>query len=222
MRTELREHTLYKFNELSDEAKAHAIQTYWASDVHTDFVYEDAVRMGSLMGIEISERAWTNSNGFKGSTPIIYYSGFWSQGDGACFEGYYRYQKGAVAAIKKETGFGCKCQDGTIGTGDPTLIRIAQGLQDAQRRNFYRLVATCKHRGHYYHSGCMDVEVEDSEHRYRDIGADYDEIKGLLREFADWIYKRLEVDYEWQTSEEAVLESCEANGYEFDEKGTMQ
>lgn len=222
MRTELREHTLYKFNELSDKAKEHAIQTYWASDVHTDFVYDDAVRMGELMGIEIATRNWTNTHGFKGSTPTIYYSGFWSQGDGACFEGYYHYKKGAVAAIKEETGFGYKCPDGTLGKGDDTLIRIAQGLQDAQRPHFYRLVATCKHRGHYYHSGCMDVEVEDSEDPYRDIGDADDEITSLLREFADWIYKRLEEDYEWQTSEECVAESCEANGYEFDEKGNMQ
>ena len=40
-----------------------------------------------------------------------------------------------------------------------------------------------------------------------------------MREFADWIYGRLEEDYESQNSDENVDYILEANDYEFDEDG---
>ena len=41
----------------------------------------------------------------------------------------------------------------------------------------------------------------------------------LLRNFMNWIYKRLENDYEWLNSNEQVDESIISNEYEFDIKG---
>ena len=140
---------VYTYDELDDAGKEKAREWYaqlaFSDSCDWEFVYEDAELMAGLMGIEIDRRAWTNAGGYKGSEPCIYFSGFSSQGDGACFEGTYRYKKGAVAAIKKETGFGHKRPDGTVGTGDKELIRIATELQAIQRKNFYRLYATCKH-----------------------------------------------------------------------------
>ena len=212
MRTELRKHEIYTFAELSDDAKQNAIQRHFTEDApDTDCIYDDAARLGSLMGIEIEQKGVRNMGGGTNYHPVIYYSGFWSQGDGACFEGTYRYQKGAVAALKSECN-------------DEELIAIAKELQAVQRKHFYRLYATCEHRGHYYHSGCMSVGVEDRDryNQYRDIGDAEDEVRDLLRRFADWIYGRLKADYDYQTSEEAVAESCEANNYEFDVRGNMQ
>lgn len=125
---------------------------------------------------------------------------------GACFEGSYRYKKGAVAALKSECN-------------DAELIRIAKGLQEVQRKHFYKLSATCTHRGYYSHSGCMDVEVEHCEDPYRDIGEAEQEIRGLLRDFADWIYKQLNAEYDYQRSDEAVEEMLTNNPYEFYENG---
>lgn len=214
---------VYTYDELDDAGKEKAREWY-ARSVFDDscdweFVYEDAERMAELMGIEIDRRAWTNAGGYKGSEPCIYFSGFSSQGDGACFEGTYRYKKGAVAAIKKETGFGHKRPDGTVGTGDKELIRIATELQAIQRKHFYKLRAACTRNGHYYHSGCMSVDVEDSENRYRDLGDAEGEIRQLMRDFADWIYGRLNDEYDYQTSDEAVEESILANEYEFYQSG---
>lgn len=222
MRTILVEKTLYKYEELSDTAKQR-VSEYFSQDApDTDCIFEDAVRLGAMMGIEIDHRCWTNPSGFKGKTPKIYYSGFSSQGDGACFEGTYRYAKGAVAAIKKETGFGFVDKEGVKHKGDEELIAIAQGLQDVQRKHFYRLYASCKQRGHYQHSGCMAVDVEDCENPYRDIGESEQDVRDLLRLFADWIYSRLEDDYDYQTSDEAIAENCDANEYEFTGDGVMR
>lgn len=195
---------VYTYDELDDLAKEKARQ-WWAQHVFEDscdweFVYEDADRMAELMGISINTRAG------KRHEPCIWFSGFSSQGDGACFEGSYRYKKGAVKAIKAECN-------------DEELIRIATELQAVQRRNFYRLYATCKHTGHYSHSGCMSVDVEDSENQYRDLGDAEEEIRQLMRDFADWIYERLSDEYDYQTSDEAVEESILSNEYEFYQSG---
>lgn len=214
---------VYTYDELDDSAKAKArewyVQHVFNDACDWEFVYEDAELMANLMGIEIDRRAWTNPHGHKGSEPRIYFSGFWSQGDGACFEGTYRYKKGAVAAIKKETGFGYKRPDGTVGTGDKELIRIATELQAIQRKHFYKLRAACTLNGHYYHSGCMGVDVEDYENKYRDLGDAEVEVRQLMRDFADWIYERLEDEYDYQTSDEAVEESIRVNEYEFYQSG---
>lgn len=95
-------------------------------------------------------------------------------------------------------------------------IRIAQGLQGVQKKYFYRLLARCQHRGHYYHSGCMRVEVEHRDDSYRDVNDAEAEVTQLLRDFADWIYGRLEAEYDYLNSDEQVEESILANEYDFD------
>lgn len=203
--------TVYQFDELSDSAKERARDWYrqhvFSDNNDWDHVYEEAQNMGKILGIEISQRMYPTVGGGTGYEPRIYFSGFSSQGDGACFEGEYRYKKGALKEIKKAA------------PKDTELHRIAKALQEHQSRHFYRLVATCKQRGHYSHSGCMAVEVYDREDDYRDIGPTEDHIIQLMRDFADWIYKQLNNEYDYQNSDEQVDESIKANEYEFDEDG---
>lgn len=222
--SETKEYTIYKFNELSDDAKEKAREWYRQfvfTDSHDwEFVYDDAVRMGALMGIEIGTRRAQTIGGHTITEPSIYFSGFWSQGDGACFEGSYSYRKGGVAALKKEIGGESE--------GDKTLINIAERLQRLQRKNFYRLEATMKHSGHYYHSGCMSVDVslkDFDDARSSDNWPDDDselELKTTMRDFADWIYRQLEKEQEYQSSDEQVDEAMEANEYTFDEYGKRE
>ena len=41
----------------------------------------------------------------------------------------------------------------------------------------------------------------------------------LMRDFAEWIYRGLEQEYDWRQSDECVDESMESNEYEFTEDG---
>ena len=227
-------HYLYKFEELSDRAKDKARSWYLEGQLDYDWwdsVYEDALRMAEILGIEIDYRHHPASGrpGSKGwKEPKIWFRGFSSQGDGACWEGSYRYAKGALKKLQSEAPARyqyCK-PDGTLewaeSKGNTELHRIARALQKVQARHFYKLVATVSHRGFYSHSGCMIVDVEHDEDRYRDLGDAEGEIKDLLRDFADWIYRRLEDEHDWLTSDEQVDESIIANEYTFDEDGNYE
>ena len=150
-------------------------------------------------------------NGSTRYEPCIYWSGFWSPGDGACFEGSYRYKPGALKALKAHIGNASK--------GDRELLRICKGLQAEQKKHFYKLQAKTKHHGHYYHAYCMDVEVWHSDDDYRNIGDSEETIRELLRDFANWIYSQLEQEYDYQNSDDVVDENIIANEYEFYENG---
>ena len=193
-------HKLFKYEELDDMAKDKAKDWYrhfiFQDSCDWEFVFEDAKRAADILGIAIGRRRGSRE-------PAIYFSGFWSQGDGACFEGSYRYAKGATKKIRE------------YAPQDKELHRIADELQNIQRRNFYKLCARMTHSGRYSHSGCMDVSVWHYDDQYRDIGDAEDDITQLMRDFADWIYDRLENEYEYQCSDNVVEESIIANEYEF-------
>lgn len=105
---------------------------------------------------------------------------------------------------------------------DETLRNLAVRLQALQRPYFYKLEARMKHSGHYYHSGCMSVDVSKADDScYADEPANADDIVQAMRDFADWIYHRLEVEYNYRMSDEQVDESIIANEYEFDESGRI-
>jgi hypothetical protein len=184
----------YKFSELSDTAKQKAINNcreWQTTHQWWEFVYDDAKEIGKIMGIDIKR---------------IYFSGFWSQGDGACFEGHYEYAKGAPKNVQQYAPM------------DAELHAIAQALQNIQRANFYQLRAGVKHRGHYYHENCTDIDRND----YKEPTQDAEElITECLRDFMRWVYSKLQKEYEWLTSDESVAEMIEANEYEFDENGNI-
>lgn len=198
MRTITTETQAYTINELSDEAKENAHQQ-WLNNFEffgAEYVIDYAKQVASLMGWEIDK---------------VFYSGFWSQGDGACFEGTMRYAKGCYKNV---------CE---YAPQDKELQRIAKEWQDVQKRAFYALSAKVKQSGYYMHSGCISFDCTDTRTNWGYVeNPDFEEsIIQIGRDFMDWIYKQLESAYEYETSLELFIEECEANGYEFNEDGKM-
>ena len=187
----------YQFNELNDDAKEKARDWYrnGAFDYEWyEFTYEYVTQCAAAIGIQIDR---------------IYFSGFWSQGDGACFEGSYSYKLKSVQSIKE------------FAPNEKELHRIAEQLAKIQKKHFYGLNAKVKHSGHYYHSYCTDITVYKN-YDYLNSESEYqaeNDIIDLLRDFMDWIYKKLENEYEWLNSNEQIDESIISNEYEFDIKG---
>lgn len=192
------ETVVYKYDELSESAQQKAREWYLEDGLDYswwDFSYEDFARVAEIIGIDISCR--------QGRGAEIYFTDFYSQGSGSSFCGTYRYAKGAVDKIKK------------YAPQDEELHRIAQALQDLQRKHFYRLEARITSR----RDAAISVDVSDREDPYKDVGDAEGELTDLMNDFNHWMYYRLRDEYEYLTSDEAVAESIIANEYEFDEDG---
>ncbi len=206
------ETTVYQFDELDDSAKEKARDWYRevsGYDEWWDYIYSDASAIATLFGLDLNTRLVTLKDKKTRWDPNIFFSGFWSQGDGACFEGDYRYAKGGLKAVKEYAPL------------DTELHRIVQGLQDIQKKYFYKLKAKTKQHGHYNHSGCMRVEVAKVGDWYDETigGEPEEEITQLLRDYADWIYDKLRKEDEWRNEDEQVDDNIRCNEYEFTEEG---
>jgi hypothetical protein len=94
--------TVYQFPELSDAAKERALSWYRELGPHDDWwgaVYEDFERVCEILGIRLKTTPVRLMGGGTRAKPCIWFSGFCSQGDGACFEGYWSHAKGAAAPL---------------------------------------------------------------------------------------------------------------------------
>ncbi len=208
---EVIETTVYRLNELSGDAKDKARAWYREGGFDYDWydaVYEDFQRITDILGIRLRTRTVRLMGGGTRQDPCIWFRGFWSQGDGACWEGFYSYRKNASTEIRSYAPL------------DGTLHGIADSLQAIQRRNFYQLRAEASHRSHYYHEYCMAISVERDSPTYQDMTADAeDTVVEALRDLARLLYRQLEREYDYLSSDEVVDESIIANDYTFTGSG---
>lgn len=202
---------VYRFEELSDAAKEKA--RIWYRDGAFDYdwfdtVYEDFESICDILGIRLKTRSVPLMGGGTRHKPCIWFSGFFSQGDGACFEASYSYRKDAARRIRAYV------------PKDTELHAIADTLQAIQRQNFYQLHADVGHRGHYYHEYCMTISVERDSPTYQSVTADGEEtITEALRDGARWLYRQLQAEYHYLSSDEVVDETIIANAYTFTGSG---
>ena len=191
---------LFKYEELSEKAKEKA-RDWWRSDGLDyrwwDGVYDQAKEAGKMLGFDIKD---------------INFSGFWSQGDGARFNGTWRAADVDAEALRKE------CPQ------DEELHKLAAALEEVAKRNPEASMAIT-YSGHYEHSGCtaFDWDFPGSEtdiDEGKTINA-FDTARDNARWFMDWIYKQLEKEHEYLNSDEQVAETICSNEYEFHEDGSI-
>ena len=206
------ETTVYGIDELSDEAKEAARCWYRQAGLHDewhDFVYEDFEAICGILGVTLATTPVRLYGGGTRDKPRIYWSGFASQGDGASFQGWWHHAPGSRKAIRAHA------------PKDGELHRIADVLQEVQRRNFFQLGATVRQSGRYCHEYTMAIEVErDSPTWQPPTDGAEDTVTEALRDLARWLYRQLEREYEHQTSDETVDEALSVNGLTFMADGT--
>jgi hypothetical protein len=216
--------TAYTIDELSDAARARAIDRHREWNVHDewwDSCYECAADAAKHLGLDIMGKRVQLRNGTVRYDPAINFSGFWSQGDGASFAGSFTLNDVDAAALKADFGTNAE------------LHAIADTL-DALKSALTALEVTASitnGHGHYSHEYTMRIEVDPfDEHDDDDVifamlGAVYKSldveatITEAMRDFARWIYRMLEQEYEYLTSDEAIIESLQCNDMLFDEDG---
>jgi hypothetical protein len=202
--------TVYKLEEL-DEAAQQKAHEKWAE--HNldyewwDFCYGMFNDAAKLLGIEIDTRPVKLMGGGTGQRYCIQFGDLYSQGEGASFEGDYRYHRRALAKIKVEF---------------PTTIalhRVALDLQRAQKPFLYKLQARVKHLGPI---PGHRIEVWHGDDEYRDIPKlAREHLAQALQDFMSWMNTTLKEEYEYLQSFEQFKEACGANGYEFDDQGDI-
>lgn len=215
----------YEFSELSDKAKERARQ-WWRESSSGDNYWsestiEEAVEQGKLLGITFKERQRTAINGKPlPGEPCIWWRGFSSQGDGACFEGAW-----GASAVKAD-----KVADGWGESADTTEIKRIASEFDRLAKEYPEASFLVVHRGHYQHEHCTEFDFErfpDSEEgeswlmeKRDEYKAATEDLKEAAKDFMRWIYRRLESEWEYQNSDAAVDESITANEYLFTEDGS--
>jgi len=198
---------VYDFTELSGAARDKA-RTWFRETIHDgwwDSVYDDFEQICLILGVTLATTTVRLMGRGTRQKPCIWFSGFWSQGDGACFEGRYAYAPRAALRIRE------------YAPQDTELHRIADALQALQRPNFYQVTASFRQTGR--HCG-MTVDVDrDSLAGHPIVNHGEDDLIEALRDLAHWLYRALKREYEFLTSDETVDDGIEANGYTFTAEG---
>lgn len=223
----------YTFDELDTAAKEHARDKRRDDAVQDDWwdhVHENAVRMGALMGIEVGENVTRTIGGRYAKEYDIQFSGFSSQGDGCCWSGYLETQQlaGSVERIKEETGWNEAMEDNEL---------IVLAMQAEELHAMITAVQVANRLSPVDGSGDPDVDWPDceigiriavsGEERYfrtkvdssilpSDIEKNMDR---FVHAFAAWIYKQLEAEHDYLTSDEYIDERTKELDLSFDEDG---
>lgn len=194
--TRVIETTVYQFDELPEQAKEKAIERMRDINVDSYDWYDAELEYWKE---ELENLGFTDAK--------IYFSGFWNQGDGACFESTVD-----IPAFIKANHLTSEYRS------------LMTCIQHGRWTH-----ATIKHEGHYYNKYTMRVEVE-IDHHSDDSAELYDRlddaenrlvnaILDVARTHADKIYDGLEKEYYYLVSDEAVTETIRVNEYEFTADG---
>jgi hypothetical protein len=209
---------LYEYDELSPKAQEKARDWYRQASAgdtfFSDSIIEDAKEIAALMGIEFDKRDVRTVGGKTIQKPCVLFSGFSSQGDGACFEGTWR-----ASNVKPSNAKEYAPQDERIHKIAAEFERIALEFPQGS--------FSVRHSGHYCHERCIDFTFEllpdyegvlDPADEKRIENAERD-LVNAARDFMKWIYRHLEKEYEYQNSDEQIAETIQANQYTFTDDG---
>ena len=177
---------VFKFDELSESAKDKARDWYRESSVGDNYFAESTIEeaqgeIGKALGFNISD---------------VYWSGFSSQGDGACFVGTWRAADVDARALQQ------------YAPADKKLAQIRKAMR-AFARAHCNNTASITHRDRYCHAHSTEIEADQDASAFADIA----------RDFMNWIYRQLEAEYEYQYYGEGCDETIKANDYTFTEDG---
>jgi hypothetical protein len=186
---ETRTYQVYKYDELPEASKQKVLERY--NGINTDHDWWEFTE--KEVKIELTKAGYTN--------PEVYFSGFWSQGDGACFDAGIDLDLW-IKVAKRGKKYRCLLKPIRDGYIEGRIVKNSYGY-------------------HYSHSRTRDVEI--SEAHYIKLTpkqeAALDELEKEVEEDrysrSNALYKRLEKEYEHLTSEEVIVETLMANDYDF-------
>jgi hypothetical protein len=191
---------VYQFNELSEDAKQKAIQSFEDINVFSDWwdsVYTDFEELCKTIGIDVDLKK-------------TYFNGFYSQGSGSAFTADINVKE-CLQGIKAEKWKeyapleNLKFYDVT-----KNLLRIAPYCWANIRTSNRETSVKCE----------TDMQTCGGD---SNVAAEFENLEDFLQDVADtlnhWLYTSLEKEYEYLTSEKAIAETIQANEYFFTKDG---
>lgn len=177
---------IFQFDELSDGAKEKARDWYREAssgdNYFSEYIIEEAQgEIGRALGFNIQH---------------VWFSGFASQGGGACIIGTWRAADVNARALQR------------YAPADKELARIRKAMR-AFARSHRNNSANITHRDRYYHAHSVDIEADHDTEASAEIA----------RDFMNWIYRQLEAEYTYQYYGEGLDENIRANEYTFTAAG---
>lgn len=230
----------YSIRELPDYVRARVLDRYRDWNLHDEWwgaCFDDFVVCAERLGIDIDYRRSPVGTSVKHDL-AIYFTGFASQGDGACFEGRWR----STAYLSKEVTWSHCNLTRTVSVPFTTFLQAIrdhapkdEALHDIARRlDWFRKRSTLmrewrahvvrgRRSGTYVHERSVKIEAGcnvTTSDDYCDASAEHaDEIASALRDFMRWMYWTLEAEHDHLRSDEAIVASLEANELRFDTEG---
>lgn len=231
------EKTEFTFAELDDRGKERAREWFrqdYPDHDWWDSVYDDTDKIADMLGITIARKSVRLMGGGTRQELAIYFSGFCSQGDGACFEGDWHPHKCPILILDKVLTHAPQDTDLHDIALTFALLSERHGPNCAENGETYFRITHRDNRCHE-HSVTISMESDGPEgsedwnelqtmtwealQRSRGMDTFEDDVAEALRSFMRWIYGRLEDEYEYLTSDEQVDDMIGANEYVFDEDG---
>jgi len=203
----------YEFAELNEGARDRVRQwhiegidwEWW------NYLYAEFVEKCEAFGIEIGINDKHNNNGYTVSkSPEIYFSGFYSQGDGLAFNAHINALE-YLQKTKKTKKF----------------WQLYSNLKNGNVESHVSI----EHVGRYYSMNKSEDlyiysdKITDNDDLslaiYNMADALSEEILDHCRDLASDLYRDLENEYEGMLTDEYIADECEANEYLFDEYGRL-
>lgn len=206
---------VYKYEELSDDAKAKARDWYREANADDNYfaehITDDFAETLKAFGFDVIEG--TARNGARRST--IVWSGFSSQGAGAGFSGSWcasEFKPEALLAdrppVWPESSGGHACP------ANAELHRIASELRKCANAGLTGAdISVSRDFFMCLESTCYGDCDEDSPNEHSECFIE------AARDLAHGFYSALEAEYDWQNADEQVADNIIANEYEFTEEG---
>jgi hypothetical protein len=187
MRQETVIKTYFNFSELDDKQKSKVLDNLRYVNVDYDSWYDS------------DKEDFTTILECLGYYDIkSYFTGFYSQGDGASFSAKFKVPKNKEfkERLKKLKDYAPTYFENT------GLENDFLNLDFSYERENDITICEVYQRGHYYHENT--------------VYSDNDSLQEFSRYMAARYYRDLENQYEYLTSDAAIIETIECNGYEFD------
>jgi hypothetical protein len=202
---------LYEFAELDEKGKDKALKEL--SDINVDYdwyepIFYDFQAIVKTLGITLTINH-------------IHFSGFYSQGDGSAFKATVNLPE-LAEAVKNESWRSytphleldlpvCEAENRILKLIKNEAIDISPQIVQPTRS--------------YYVRAELNNQFPYNNHRFDRIEAELEKLEQWLQVVAEklnrYLYKSLQDDYDYQTSDKAMIEAIEANEYHFMADGKL-